>query len=88
MSEREELLEGFKKSRNIDFKFFLMVLLSMCIVLLLAFPKIYVRNHIYYTSKDINKLLDEYEALKEENRLLKEKLEFMKYKNQVLDTMF
>ena len=77
--EREELLEGIEevqqRYQNLDIKFLITVLLSMFIVFLLLFPKIYLRNHIYYTSRDINKLLIEYRTLKEENRLLKQKLE-------------
>lgn len=87
--EKKELLEQLETGyKNLNFKFLVIVLLTMLIVFMLAFPKIYIRNHIYYTSKDINKLIDEYETLKEENRLLKQKLEYMRYKNQVLDTMF
>ncbi|WP_187646786.1 hypothetical protein [Nitrosophilus labii] len=85
LEELEEVQSGYK---NLDFKFLIMVILTMFIVFLLAFPKIYIRNHIYYTSKNINKLLDEYQILKEENRLLKQKLEYMRFKNQVLDTLF
>jgi len=90
--EKKELLESLEEVqgsyKNLDFKFLITVLLSMFIVFMLTFPKIYIRNHIYYTSRDINKLLDEYETLKEENRILNQKLEYMKFKNQVLDTMF
>lgn len=90
--EREELLEGIEevqqRYQNLDIKFLITVLLSMFIVFLLLFPKIYLRNHIYYTSRDINKLLIEYRTLKEENRLLKQKLEKLKFKNQVLDTIY
>ena len=91
-SEKKELLESFDKKfrgyKNLDIKILVTVLLSMLIFFMLTFPKIYITNHIYYLSRDINKLLDEYETLKEENRLLKLKLEKIKYKNQVLDTMF
>ncbi|WP_281950957.1 hypothetical protein [Nitrosophilus kaiyonis] len=91
-SEKIELLKSFDKTqekyKNLDFKFIVTIFLSMLIIFMLTFPKIYITNHIYYTSRDINKLLDEYKALKEENRLLKQKLEKIKYKNQVLDTMF
>lgn len=90
--EREELLEGIeeiqKSYENLDVKFLITVILSMIIVFLLVFPKIYLRNHIYYTSRDINKLLSEYETLKEENRLLKQKLEKIKFENRVSDRVF
>ncbi len=66
----------------------LIVLLVTIIVLALAIPKIYVANEIYYKSRTINKLLDDYEILKEENRLLRQQLEKLRFKTQVLDTIF
>ena len=67
---------------------------SLCIVfgalfiaLLLYFPKIYIKNNIYYTSKDINKLYAHYISLKEENRFLVQQLEDMKFKNQIIDSL-
>lgn len=57
------------------------------ISLFLAFPKIYLRNNIYYTSKDINKLYAHYISLKEENKFLSQQLEDMKFKNQITDSL-
>lgn len=90
--EKKELLKSLDDLQqeyiNLDFKFLVTIILTILLIFLLAFPKIYIRNNIYYTSKKVNKLLDEYEALKEENRILKQKLEYLRFKNQVLDTMF
>ena len=87
--EREELLEGVQEVQerfeNLDLKFLITILLSMIIVFLFVFPKIYLRNHIYYTSRDINKLLNEYRTLKAENKLLKQKVEKIKFKNEMLN---
>ena len=55
--------------------------------LALYFPKIYLRNNIYYTSKDINRLYSHYISLNEENTFLSKQLEDMKFKNQVLDSL-
>ncbi len=57
------------------------------IVLFLLIPKIFLRNNIYYISKDINKLHANHIALKEENKFLSEQLEKMKYKNQIMDSL-
>lgn len=57
------------------------------IILFLYFPKIYLSNNIYYTSKDINKLYASYISLKEENRFLSQQLEDMKFKNQIIDSL-
>ena len=55
--------------------------------LCLYFPKIYLRNNIYYTSKDINKLYAHYISLQEENTFLAQQLEDMKFKNQIIDSL-
>jgi cell division protein FtsL len=55
--------------------------------MVLYVPKIYLRNHIYYTSKEINKLYAHYISLKEENRFLSQQLEDMKFKNQIMDSL-
>ena len=60
---------------------------ALGIALLLYFPKIYIKNNIYYTSKDINKPFGHYISLKEENRFLVQQLEDMKFKNQIIDSL-
>ncbi len=65
----------------------LIVLGAMVIILSLYLPKIYLRNNIYYVSRDINVLHDNYISLKEENRFLQQKLEDMKFKNQIMDSL-
>ncbi|CAM3463317.1 MULTISPECIES: hypothetical protein [Arcobacter] len=55
--------------------------------LALFFPKIYLRNNIYYVSKDINKLYAHYVSLQEENTFLAQQLEDMKFKNQIIDSL-
>ena len=57
------------------------------IMLVLYTPKVYLRNNIYYVSKDINKLYAHYISLKEENRFLGQQLEDMKFKNQIMDSL-
>ena len=55
--------------------------------LALYFPKIYLRNNIYYVSKDINRLYAHYISLQEENTFLSQQLEDMKFKNQIIDSL-
>jgi cell division protein FtsL len=59
----------------------------LVLILALYLPKIYLRNNIYYVSRDINKLHDNYISLKEENRFLAQQLEDMKFKNQIMDAL-
>jgi len=75
--------EPFLNSKNI----LLIIFGTMFIVLALFMPKIYLRNNIYYVSKDINKLHSHYISLKEENKFLEQQLEKMKYKNQIMDSL-
>jgi cell division protein FtsL len=65
----------------------LTVFVLLFLALLLFFPKVYLRNNIYYVSKDINKLYNNYTSLKEENRFLQQQLEDMKFKNQIMDSL-
>ena len=65
----------------------ILVFTVLIIALILFTPKIYLRNNIYYVSKDINKLYAHYISLKEENRFLRQQLEDMKFKNQIMDSL-
>ena len=73
---------------NLSVKLLFGVLLALFTALLVILPDIYLKNEIYYESRDIAKLYNEYSVLKAENRALKQKLEKIKFKNQVLDTIF
>ncbi len=88
--ERKELLSSFEEARSsgLELKDLVLTFLIIAIVFALIVPKIYLSNEIYYKSRNINKLLDDYEILKEEHRLLKQKLEYVQFKNQVLGTIF
>ena len=76
MKDRIELLEDFEELRHhgFDVSYLIYIFLLIFLVLLFFVPKIYLANQIYYKSRTINKLLDDYEILKEENRLLTQKL--------------
>lgn len=63
------------------------VFIGMFLTLALFIPKIYLRNNIYYVSKDINKLHAQYLSLKEENKILKQQHEDALFKNQIMDSL-
>jgi len=92
INDKADLLSEYdeeqKKDKNLDFKFLLLVYLSLAVAFSIILPKIYIKNQIYYISRDINKLYSNYSILKEENRYLKQKLESIRFKNQVLDSVF
>ena len=92
MDDKNELLDQYdaeqKVEKNLDFRFLLLVYMVMFVAFMLILPKIYIKNQIYYMSRDINKLYGEYSILKEENRVLKQNLENIRFKNQILDTIY
>lgn len=65
----------------------IIVFICLFVALVIYFPKIYLRNNIYYVSKDINKLYAHYISLQEENKFLSQQLEDMKFKNQIIDSL-
>ena len=66
----------------------LIIVFTVLIISLVLFtPKIFLKNNIYYMSKDINKLYAHYISIKEENRFLAQQLEDMKFKNQIMDSL-
>jgi len=87
-NDKQELLEEYGEEKNLDFKFLLLVYLSLAVAFSIILPKIYIKNQIYYISRDIHKLYSENSTLKEENTYLKQKLESIRFKNQVLDSVF
>lgn len=92
MSDKRELLDEidlvFNPKKDVDINHLLYVLLSIIFVSIILFPKIYIQQQIYFKSRDVSKLKSEYDILKEENRLIKSSVESIRFKNQVLDTIF
>lgn len=92
MSEKLELLEEVSEvldpQKLLNFVFFMYVMLILFLVSIFAFPKIYIQQQIYFKSREISKLQAEYDTLKEENRLISASVEKIRFKNQILDTLF
>lgn len=92
MSDKTELLDEvdlvLNPEKELDVNYLLYVVLSILFVVVILFPKIYIQQQIYFTSRDVAKLKGEYDTLKEENRLIKGSVESIKFKNQILDTLF
>jgi len=92
MSDKSKLLDEVDSviapKKKLDAGYFLYVFLSLVFACLLLFPKIYIQQQIYFTSRDISKLQGEYETLKEEHRLISASVEAIRFKNQILDTLF
>ncbi len=92
MSDKHEILSEIDTvigaKRELSLNYLLAVLMSASLLLLLAFPKIFLQSSIYYKSRDISALQREYKSLKEENKIILNEVEQKKFKNQILDTIF
>lgn len=92
MSEKSELLEELDSvlspKKTLDFTYFMYIILIISFVSIFLFPKIYIQQQIYFKSRDISKLKVEYDTLKEENKIISASVESIKFKNQILDTLF
>lgn len=92
MSEKSDLLDELDdiktQSRQITVGYFFYTILLLSFVGVLVFPKIYITQQIYFKSRDIAKLKHEYDTLKEENKIISASVEEIKFKNQILDTLF
>jgi len=92
MSDKNELLEEvavvLAPIKKLDATYFLYIMLMLTLVCMLVFPKIYIQQQIYFKSRDISKLKSEYDTLKEENKIINASVESIKFKNQILDTLF
>jgi cell division protein FtsL len=77
-----------KEANGITFGMVSVILMAMAIVLILTTIKTYLSNQIYYESKIVNKMAREVSALKTEKVMLKQKVEALRFKNRVTDTIF
>ena len=75
------------KKSGIFFSDLLKVYLAMIVGFVFLIPMLYIKSQIYYASRDISGLLNDYAVLHEENRDLQRKIENIKFKNQILDTL-
>ncbi|MDD4855041.1 MAG: hypothetical protein PHQ22_05090 [Sulfuricurvum sp.] len=92
MNEKHDILEETQSiitpDETMDGKFLRNVFVGMFLILMLVFPKIFIQTQIYFKSREISTLNREHDALKEENRIIRAKVEHMVYKNKILDTLF
>jgi hypothetical protein len=92
MSEKHDILEETQHIISPDDSmgpiFLRNVFVGIFLVLVVVFPKIFINTQIYFKSREISTLTHEHDSLLEENRLIKAKVELMKYKSQISDTLF
>lgn len=92
MSDKHDILEETHSIINPDESmgplFLRNVFVVIFLVLIVVFPKIFINTQIYFKSRDISTLTHEHDALLEENRLISAKVELLRYKHKVMDTLF
>ncbi len=92
MNEKNQMLNELsslnREKKALDSKFLLHFFLVMTFIFVVLFPKMFLQHEIYYKSREIAKLKREYDSLKEENEIISSKVESLKFKNQVVNTIF
>lgn len=87
IEDKYELLDSIKteENKNLSLKHLSYAGVILIFALLVFFPQIYIRNQIYYISRDIADLRSQEWVLDEENKELQRQLEAIYFQNQVLD---
>lgn len=80
-------LKRNREKTGLFFSDLLKVYLFIALGLSLLMPMLYIKSQIYYTSRDISTLLNDHAVLLEENLELQRKIEGIKFKNQIIDTL-
>jgi len=92
LQDKEQLLDAVQEvitpKKRLDFKYLLITYMVMAFVIALAFFKIYINQQIYYESRKIAKLRSQRALLMAENRVIRSRVEAMRFKNQIADTLF
>ncbi len=83
------LLDGYNEAisevKNLNYNNLLFSILLIVFACAVFVPQIYIRNNIYYLSREIATLRNQEGVLNEENKELRHELESMKFQNQILD---
>ncbi|MBF7067260.1 hypothetical protein IY885_03210 [Campylobacter volucris] len=87
IEDKYELLDSIKteENKNLSLRHLSYAGVILIFALLVFFPQIYIRNQIYYISRDIADLRSQEWVLDEENKELQRQLEAIYFQNQVLD---
>ncbi|WP_395002945.1 hypothetical protein [uncultured Helicobacter sp.] len=85
--EREALAQGLQEENVVGARHLLYGLGLFVVIVGLCFPKIYLTNTIYATSKEVLSLQTSREILYEENKKLRRELEDIDFRFRVLDNL-
>lgn len=87
MSEKSEILQEVEKPKNLEIIDLVKAFVIMALMILLFVPTIYIRNEIYYISRDIDTLRTKHSVLIEENTELERKIEELKFRHEIIDQL-
>jgi competence protein ComGC len=73
-----------KKENGVTGGMIIVTLFSISFVMLLTIPNIYLDNQIYYESREIAHYQNILKTLREEQTIIKKRLEAIKYQNSIL----
>ncbi|VYS75419.1 hypothetical protein [Campylobacter ureolyticus] len=76
-----------EKGKGLSFFDLVMAFLILALVVVICVPIIYIRNEIYYISRDIEELRVKHSVLVEENKDLENKIESLKFKYEIIDPL-
>ncbi len=89
--DKDELLGNIDElhfeERGLGFKTVMLGVMAMVSIVAIVFPKIYISANIYRLSLEINAVYSNEKSLKEEQRFLVQKLEAVKYQQDILNAL-
>lgn len=87
--DKDQLLEGIDElhfeEKGLGFKTVILGVMALITIVAIVFPKIYINSNIYRLSLEINTLYSNAKSLKEEQRFLAQKLEAVKYQQNIVN---
>ncbi|QKF65057.1 hypothetical protein [Campylobacter corcagiensis] len=83
----DEILKEFEKPLNLGFIDLVWAFVLVAVMILLFIPTIYIRNEIYYISRDIDSLKTKHSVLVEENKELERNIEKLKFRYEIINEL-
>lgn len=89
--EKSEILSDYdsvqEKGEGLSFYSLIVAYIFVAAMMVIFVPVIYMRNEIYYISRDIEELRSKHSVLLEENRNLERNIERLKFKYEIIDPL-
>lgn len=76
-----------EKPKGLSFYDFVAAFVMLALMITIFVPVIYIRNEIYYISRDIEELRVKHSVLVEENKDLENKIESLKFRYEIIDPL-